>query len=230
MLPMETTDTRANLLRLCSEKGTSLAALSALIGRNSSYLQQFVRKGSPRKLEEGDRRRLARFFGVEESLLGGEVAVQVKEKSSSRRATPPARAAGKNDWADVPRLALDASAGPGVLAAEPEAPFGALRFSQGWLRGMGLDPAHLSTIAVAGDSMWPLLNDGDEILVDHTRTTPRDGIHVVRVGDHLLVKRIDMGRPGRVRLKSENPAYDPIDLDPEEVAVIGRVVWKGGRL
>jgi phage repressor protein C with HTH and peptisase S24 domain len=39
-----------------------------------------------------------------------------------------------------------------------------------------------------------------------------------------------MGRPGKVRLKSENPAYDPIDLSPEEVAVIGRVVWKGGRL
>ena len=52
-------DPRTRLLDLSVEHGTSLAALSALLGRNSSYLQQFVRKGSPRKLEERDRRTLA---------------------------------------------------------------------------------------------------------------------------------------------------------------------------
>lgn len=221
-------DPRANLLRLAEERGVSLAALSALLSRNASYLQQFVRKGSPRKLEEGDRRMLARFFGVDESLLLGEVPVagardRIKEKSYA-----PTRKPG-GDWYDVPRLAIDASAGPGALAGAEE-PFGALRFSASWLRGMGLNPARLTTIAVAGDSMQPTLNDGDEILVDQSRQTLRDGIHVVRVGDSLLVKRIDMGQPGRVRLQSDNKIYDPIELDPQEVAVIGRVVWKGGRL
>ena len=50
---------RARLLELSRSRGSSLAGLSALIGRNSSYLQQFIRKGSPRKLEEQDRRILA---------------------------------------------------------------------------------------------------------------------------------------------------------------------------
>jgi len=221
---METSDARNNLLNLAEGRGVSLAALSALIDRNSSYLQQFVRKGSPRKLEEGDRRKLARFFGVDDSLLGGEVAIAAKEKSSN-----PTRKAPQADWFDVPRLALDASAGPGAFA-DSEQPYGALRFSQGWLRGMGLNPRQLITIAVAGDSMHPTLNDGDEILVDQSRQALRDGIHVVRVGDSLLVKRVDMGHPGRVRLKSDNAIYDPLDLSPDEVAVIGRVVWKGGRL
>lgn len=216
---MEQENARTALMALSTERGVSLAALSSLIGRNSSYLQQFVKKGSPRKLEEGDRRKLAQFFGVDESRLGG-----MEEKSF-----PPIGKPARQHWVDVPRLALDASAGPGALA-DGEQPFGALRFSQGWLRGMGLNPADLTTIAVAGDSMHPVLNDGDEILVDSSRRALRDGIHVVRVGDHVLVKRIDMGHPGRVRLKSDNPAYDPIDLAPEDVAVIGRVVWKGGRL
>ncbi len=219
---METTDPRANLLRLADERGVSLSALSALIGRNTSYLQQFVRKGSPRKLEEGDRLTLARFFGVAESLLLGEIRGGEKEKSSIS-----SRTAG--NWVDVPRLAVDASAGPGAFAGA-EQPFGALRFSGDWLRGMGLNPARLTTIAVAGDSMHPTLNDGDEILVDQSHQALRDGIHVVRVGDSLLVKRLDTALPGRVRLKSDNTAYDPIDLAPEDVAVIGRVVWKGGRL
>ena len=41
-----------------------------MIGRNSSYLQQFIRKGSPRKLEEEDRRKLAQFYGDSEVELG----------------------------------------------------------------------------------------------------------------------------------------------------------------
>ena len=220
---MEQENARTTLLALSTQRGVSLAALSALIGRNTSYLQQFVKKGSPRKLEEGDRRTLAQFFGVDESRLGG-----MEGKSFSSPAKIPNKRR-QDYWSDVPRLALGASAGPGALAVD-EQPFGALRFSQEWLRSMGLNPAQLVTIEVTGDSMHPVLNDGDEILVDQSRRSLRDGIHVVRVGDHLLVKRIDMGHPGRVRLKSENPAYDPIDLAPEEVAVIGRVVWKGGRL
>jgi phage repressor protein C with HTH and peptisase S24 domain len=32
-----------------------------------------------------------------------------------------------------------------------------------------------------------------------------------------------------VVLKSDNPAYDPIELSPAEVDIVGRVVWKGGR-
>jgi phage repressor protein C with HTH and peptisase S24 domain len=46
----------------------------------------------------------------------------------------------------------------------------------------------------------------------------------------LLVKRIDTGRAGVVALVSDNPAYRTLELAPGEVEVIGRVVWKGGRL
>ena len=57
---MVTADPRARLLDLSTQRGVSLSSLSELIGRNSTYLQQFIRKGSPRKLEETDRRTLAR--------------------------------------------------------------------------------------------------------------------------------------------------------------------------
>ncbi len=78
--------------------------------------------------------------------------------------------------------------------------------------------------------MEATLRDGDEILVDRTPRPLRDGIHVVRTGDLLLLKRIDLGRAGAVTLVSDNPAYRPIELAPDEVEVIGRVVWKSGRL
>lgn len=216
---MITHDPRTRLLQLASAQGASLSGLSELIGRNSTYLQQFVRKGSPRKLEETDRRTLARFFGVDESELGA------PEENSSAVADNPAR----SQWIDVPRLALGASAGSGLFAGD-ELPIGAFRFGARWLREQGLDPGQLSAIRVEGDSMEATLRDGDEILVDRTPRPWHDGIHVVRTGDALLVKRLDTGRPGVIALVSDNPAYRTLELAPQELEVIGRVVWKSGRL
>lgn len=215
---------RARLLELAQSRGASLSSLSELIGRNTTYLQQFIRKGSPRKLEEQDRRTLAEFFGVPESELGG----WAEEKSYNSSAMQRTKAA-QTDWIEVPRLDLGASAGPGALPAD-EAAFDAFQFSRGWLREQGLERATLSAISVEGDSMEPLLRDGDEILVDHSPAAFRDGVHVVRLGDALMVKRVAAAAPGRLSLISQNLAYPPIEVAAEECEIIGRVVWKSGRL
>jgi len=207
-------DAREKLSELVRERGSSFAALSRMLGRNSSYLQQYVTKGSPRKLEEIDRRRLAQFFGIGESELGG------PEEMSY---TP------LGEWVDVPRLPLEASAGPGAVSAA-EIPFDAFRFSRRWLREQGLEPAMLSSIRVMGDSMDPLLRDGDEILVDRSPRPFREGVHVVRLGEALHVKLLQAVPPDRMRLISKNAAYEPVEVAMADVDVVGRVVWKGGRL
>lgn len=216
---------RDRLVELADSRGVSLSALSKLIGRNTTYLQQFIRKGSPRKLEENDRRTLAQFFGVDESQLG---ARDAGDKSYPAAKTP------RKNWIAIPRLALGASAGAGALA-DDDAPVGHLGFSEGWLREMGLTPHALTALSVAGDSMDPTLADGDEILVARTDAQfggrLRDGIHVIRRDGTLLVKRLLFEREGRVSVISDNKAY-PSDADVplEEVEVLGRVVWKGGRI
>ena len=206
-------DPRERLTELAAARNASLAALSRMIGRNSSYLQQFVTKGSPRKLEEEDRRKLADFFAVAESELGA----------------PEDRGEPRGEFVDIPRLPLEASAGPGATAAQ-EIPFDSFRFSRRWLREQGLEPRQLSAIRVMGDSMDPLLRDCDEILVDRTPRAFREGVHVVRLGDALHVKLLQAVPPGRLRLISKNPAYEPVEVAMADVDVVGRVVWKGGRL
>lgn len=213
---------RARLVALSAERGVSLAALSGLLGRNAAYLQQFVRKGSPRKLEENDRRTLAEFFGVDEAELGA----PARETILTVGAGAPSRGA---DWADIPRLPLGASAGPGTLANDP-APVDRLRFSGRWLRQQGLEPGMLSVIEVEGDSMEPTLRDGDEILVDRSPRPLRSGLHVIRLDDVLLVKRLEPGPSGTLLVISDNPAYPRMERPRAEVAVLGRVVWKGGRI
>ncbi|KEO91917.1 transcriptional regulator [Erythrobacter longus] len=220
---MSQPDARNRLAQLSKDRGASLASLSELLGRNTSYLQQFIKKGSPRKLEEGDRRTLAEFFGVDESELGA------PESTAKEKSYIPRRLAPETGYIDVPRLNIGASAGPGALPDAEEA-FDAFRFSRRWLAEQGLEGAKLQAITVEGDSMEPLLNDGDEILIDTSERPFRDGVHVVRLGDTLMVKRVAQAGAGRFSLLSQNLAYPPVDVAADEMQVIGRVVWKGGRI
>src|SRR3954470_23702962 len=97
---MAETDGRVALARLIEERGEDYAGLSRLLGRNAAYIQQFIKRGSPRRLAESDRRILARYFGVEEALLG------------AREADPGP------GLRPVPRLAVDAAAGAGALDSD----------------------------------------------------------------------------------------------------------------
>lgn len=78
--------------------------------------------------------------------------------------------------------------------------------------------------------MEPLLRAGDEVLVDHAPRPFRDGIHVVRLEDTLLVKRVAALGGGRFSLLSQNLAYPPLEVAADAIEIIGRVVWKSGRL
>lgn len=216
-------DPRIVLERLIAERGENYADLSRLLKRNPAYIQQFIKRGSPRKLDEEDRRVLARYFGVAEELLGGPGAgVAIERKSRPLPAVVP-----------VPRLALGASAGSGSLD-EDERAAGVLAFDANWLRHLGVRPQRVSIIRVDGESMAPTLNDGDEIMVDHDddATRLRDGVYVLRLDGVLMVKRIATGpRRGVFSILSDNAHYPAwMDIDPSLVAIVGRVVWTGRRL
>lgn len=209
---------RAELARLITEHREDYAGLSRMLGRNAAYVQQFIKRGVPRQLAESDRAKLARYFGVDESLLGG--PVREPEPASGLIA--------------IPRFAIRASAGHGTFT-DGETPVAHLGFDQRFLRQLcDAAPRDLSIIRVSGDSMFPTLADGDDIMVDRSAVgvALRDGIYVLRRDDTLAVKRIAV-HPGTTRLtiSSDNSAYPTWpDLAPGDVDVIGRVVWAGRKV
>ena len=207
---------RAALERLIEEQGADFAGLSRLLGRNPAYIQQYIKRGSPRRLAEEDRRLLARYFGVREEVIGG-----------------PAASPEPGDLVRVARLEVGASAGPGALPGEEQA-HGHIAFDPAWLRRFASDPKRLSLIRVEGDSMVPTLADGDEILVDRGDAGERlrDGIYVLRIEDALVVKRVAPNPAGSsISVRSDNEAYPGWpDCDPAAVEIVGRVVWVGRRI
>ncbi len=217
-------DVRAALDQLIRDGGDDYASLSRLLGRNAAYVQQFIHRGVPKKLDEDDRRTLAQYFGVEESLLGGPAVAAARSKSSS---------AFRENVIMVPRLAVGASAGPGTLGAD-DAPLGQIGFETRWLRQLTANPKALSIIQVSGDSMSPTLTDGDDILVDRADAAERirDGIYVLRVDDTLIVKRLAISPAQRkFAVQSDNPAYPAWnDVNPDGIDIVGRVIWTGRRI
>jgi len=94
------------------------------------------------------------------------------------------------------------------------------------LRALGLsDAKNLEAIRVIGDSMEPLLKDDSIVLIDRSRTeVGGGGIFAVNVLGRVFVKRVAIGTKGDVELISENPAYETIRENPEDVTVIGKIV------
>ncbi|MBB6123328.1 S24 family peptidase [Sphingobium subterraneum] len=218
---------RQVLERLISAKGDSYGAISKMIGRNPAYIQQFIKRGTPRKLDEADRHILARYFGVDEaSLMEG-----FKEKSYNNPVKRPPPTA----LAVVQRLSIGASAGGGALNVD-EHSSGAIAFDPKWLRSFGVSADNLSIIQVSGESMAPTLTDGDDIMVNRADGTDRlrDGIYVLRLDGALMVKRVAVmpRQKGRaLSISSDNPHYPNWpDIDPALIDIVGRVVWAGRRM
>lgn len=208
-------DPRVALERLIAENGDDYASLSKLIGRNSAYIQQFIKRGSPKRLPEMERGVLARYFGIDEHVLG-----------APQESAPSAR------MRTIPKLDIGASAGPGALN-DGELLAGKIGFDEKWLRKLVSDPSRLSLIRVEGDSMSPTLNNNDDIMVDSNAGAAdwRDGIYVIRIDDVLMVKRLAKGPTGRLSVLSDNIAYpDWPDVDRSAVTIVGRVVWAGRKL
>lgn len=210
-------DPRSVIERLCVERGEDFAGLSRMLGRNPAYIQQFVRRGVPKRLRETERRKLARYFAIPESMLGG-----------------PADERGTDGLLPVKRTPVRVSAGPGTFAGD-EAGRPYFGFDQRWLKALtATPPERLSIVRVEGDSMSPTLRAGDDILVDTDDCGDRlrDGIYVLRIDDALMVKRIAMHPVGgRITVQSDNPAYpDWPDCDIEVINCIGRVIWAGRRI
>lgn len=209
-------EARFALARLIKERGSDCAGLSRLIGRNPAYVQQYIMRGSPRRLAEDDRRKLARFFGVGEELLGGPNGTEM----------PP--------LVPVARLDVRAAAGDGALEGD-ERGQAHIAFDPLWLKRVARGrPEDLSIIRVAGDSMLPTLGDGDDILVDRGDAGGRlrDGVYALRLDGGLVVKRLRVDRPaGLVEVISDNVNYPRRPPEPAAIFdLVGRVVWTGRRI
>ncbi|MEL7555693.1 MAG: S24 family peptidase [bacterium] len=124
----------------------------------------------------------------------------------------------------IPILPQKVAAGKGQELLDEVREVGLLPFLKRMLRGA--TPSKARALEVRGDSMTGIhIFDGD-MVVFVPEDIRGDGIYVLRVGDELIVKRVEFDPISRkLRIMSENPRYpDRVEsADGQAVEVVGKV-------
>lgn len=132
------------------------------------------------------------------------------------------------DYAFIPKHAAKAGAGASLETSDEVE--GYYAFRNDWLLQHGIHAKNAVILEVSGDSMEPVFNSGDAILIDKADTDVKDGnIYVVTLGDELRVKRVYKSLSGII-LRSENDRYPDVPVtgtDLEQLRIHGRVRWCG---
>lgn len=133
------------------------------------------------------------------------------------------------DFALIPRYSV---AGSAVDSEEIEE---YVSFRKDWIKNsLRVKENQLAVITVKGDSMEPRLRDGDIVLLDMSvRIIEDNSIYALQFNGGLSIKRVQRFMSGAVEIISDNKTYKPEHLTPdqaENIRVIGRVVWAGGRV
>lgn len=133
----------------------------------------------------------------------------------------------------VKEYPLEAAAGGGAIPSwEDQQPSGICYYSAEYFQMLRLDWRRCILISAIGDSMEPLIHDGDRLLV-YTELDPgcvsiRDGrVYVFSKGDDIRVKRLTRRLDGSLIVRSENPLYPEETIPPDEqydVRIYGRVI------
>lgn len=104
------------------------------------------------------------------------------------------------------------------------------------LRSLGL-PKDAKMLQVSSDDMAPYINRGDAVIYDpRVRRIQASGVFVFQIGERFVVRRVQRGIKGNIRLKCDNPLFEDEVLDESElddsapqgarISVAGQVVGR----
>jgi len=120
----------------------------------------------------------------------------------------------------------------GIAVASNGSRAAGVPFNKAWfIHTLNVAPANAAIFTIEGDSMEPVLNSGDYVLVNKGAHLAgfQDGIWLIRAGDAIMVKKVQVVGLGQLQAVSLNPAYPSFMLDGD-FELIGRVVHRSGRL
>lgn len=113
-----------------------------------------------------------------------------------------------------------------------------LAFRKDWLRKIGLSPSNAVLARVTGNSMQPVIWEGDMLLIDRSKIEPPPiakpdrsdrfaPVFALLDSGMAKVKRLQMLDQTTAVLISDNPEYPPQFAKAETLSIIGKVVWWG---
>ncbi|EPK7527343.1 XRE family transcriptional regulator [Klebsiella variicola] len=222
-------NTLAERLKIAREKKRmSQAQLADLIGLSQQSVAKIENGDTlqPRKIKE-----IAKALDVSQKWLqlgieeNGSISDFIVEELEEAKLDPEV-------FANIPILDIELSAGNGCEAEIVESIVDFFPLRRFDLRKAGVSPANARIVKIWGNSLLPVLNNGDHVAIDISQSKPiRDGdLYAVRDGVLLRVKVLISQPDGGLILRSFNKEEYPdevlnFDERRARIHVIGRVFW-----
>lgn len=209
-------------LRLIMQQFGSVADLARAVGVSDNAIYKWVSgRGQPSMISLVN---LAKAAGVSVEWLATGRGASGRIKSD---------ASGPAETCDSIVTTDKASRAAGEPAPPPSPQIvDYVRLRADWLqRVLGADARSVAIVVAVGDSMAPTIDEGDLAVVDLRENRFRyDGIYVIHAGNELAIKRIQRQPDGKLLIRGDNSAYEPATAMPDQLDLLGRVVWVLGRL
>ncbi|MEI9983485.1 MAG: S24 family peptidase [Aliidongia sp.] len=228
---------RTLLLKLIADYETDLASVSKALGRNHAYLQQYVKRGTPRELPEEVRERLGDRFDVppDSFRLHKARVTPLFPAGTQQAATPPRLRVDTVTIVELDVRAGNALAGPihegQDLSYDHESVVGEWQIPSVVLRAHVPAPAsQIRIIQAVGTSNVPHILPGDRLMIDLSQTEiGMGGWFAIWDGSGIIIKQLEIipySEPRRVRMWSGNPEWESREYPLEQVVIRGRMVGK----
>lgn len=203
---MNADQVRTHIARLIKEKGKNLRSLSLAIGKNEAYLHQFIHKGSPVRLPEEDRRKMADILDIDEQELT-DITLPNTPANSLRHAKT----------ALIEMISSNIVSGTSGYFSFPLADFANMTSAA---------PEAVKIIRQIGDFMAPTLKDGDYIMTDISQSAyVGDGLYLINLSNTLTVRRLQKINEKEFFILSDNANYKSITVKAKEITIAGKVVY-----
>ena len=99
------------------------------------------------------------------------------------------------------------------------------------IQDLPLDKEKIIPTRINGQSMLPLLNNGDIALIDTNQNQPQDGeVFAINFFNEELVARVFRNIDGSLILSRDNEGYPPKTVSPADIEIIGKLVYRMGSI
>jgi len=214
---------RQNAQTLAAEVG-GVVPFSIKMGLSKQYGYRIAGASADKGIGHAVARRIEEVFGMPSGWMD-------VDHANGSKASP------SESTVEVRSLDVMSAIGLGASPPDSDQTITSMCLSKNWIRHntQATSFEALALTTAQGDGMSPTFGDGSTLLLDRSASSIKaDGIYVLLLNDELFIKRVQR-RPGGVTLISDNPMYQPFEVDDDKrssLRVLGRVLlsWNPKKL
>lgn len=197
--------------------GHTFREISLKIGRKDSYIQQFVKYGLPKRLNEVDRKRICLILGMDEQELIDDALVYNSANIPALVNLKKRNSTEQNyvniDITEATEDIVDSKHIIGRIALN----------QKDFNHFLGNNAPNLSAIRIKNDSMYPTIPTNTLVFyTENIKEYNGEGIYVVEYQDSIQIKRIQKIGANTYNLTTDNKLYQDIECDVDDLIIIGK--------